>query len=163
MEASQENLFVDLGAERVKVGVCLSLMNKAAKKVFARRAPKFEQETHHFFLVVPNFVLMLNSWRLLSREHFLCWLLVPAGLLIVTVAIERLSVAFTANSKREFVPHDEVFHLLNLLFTVYYNYMEIGRFKPILSITIVLSCFYLPISHLEIYQLESHVCHTRDA
>lgn len=34
---------------------------------------------------------------------------------IVTVAIERLSIAFTANSKREFVPHGQVFHLLNLL------------------------------------------------
>ena len=29
--------------------------------------------------------------------------------------IERLSIAFTANSKREFVPHRQVFHLLNLL------------------------------------------------
>ena len=28
---------------------------------------------------------------------------------------------------------------------------------------ITLSCFYLPISHLEINQLESHVCHKRDA
>ena len=36
-----------------------------------------------------------------------------------------------------------------LLFTVYYNYTKIGRFTPILSIRIVLSCFYLLISHFE--------------
>ena len=35
------------------------------------------------------------------------------------------------------------------LFTVYYNYTKIGRFIPILSIRIVLSCFYLLISHFE--------------
>ena len=34
-------------------------------------------------------------------------------------------------------------------FTVHYNYTKIGRFTPILSITIVLSCFYLLISHFE--------------
>ena len=31
-------------------------------------------------------------------------------------AFERLSIAFTANGKREFVPRDQVFHLL----VVYY-------------------------------------------
>ena len=36
-----------------------------------------------------------------------------------------------------------------LLFTVYYNYMKIGRFIPIQPIRIVLSCFYLLISHFE--------------
>ena len=36
-----------------------------------------------------------------------------------------------------------------LSFTVRYNYTKIGRFMPILSMTIVLSCFYLFISHFE--------------
>ena len=70
------------------------------KQSVCKQGTQVWEETHHFFLVVPIFVLMLNSWRLLSWEHFLCWLMVPAGLLIVTVAVERLSIAFTANSKR---------------------------------------------------------------
>ena len=36
-----------------------------------------------------------------------------------------------------------------LSFTVYYIYTKIGRFTPILSITIVFSWFYLLISHFE--------------
>ena len=36
-----------------------------------------------------------------------------------------------------------------LSFTVHYNYTKISRFKPILSITIVSSCFYPPTSHFE--------------
>ena len=36
-----------------------------------------------------------------------------------------------------------------LSFTVYYIYAKIGRFTPILSITIVLSWFHLLISHFE--------------
>ena len=36
-----------------------------------------------------------------------------------------------------------------LSFTVHYNYTKIGRFTPILSIRIVLRCFYLLISHFE--------------
>ena len=63
----------------------------------------------------------------------------------------RLTFAFTANGKREFVPRDLVFHLLNrLLFML--NSTEIDRFTPILFITIVLSCFYLLISHFENFQ-----------
>ena len=29
---------------------------------------------------------------------------------IVIIVIERLSIAFTANGKREFIPRDQVFH-----------------------------------------------------
>ena len=43
----------------------------------------------------------------------------------------------------EFVPRDQVFHLLIVYLT------KIGKFTQILSITIALSCFYLLISHLE--------------
>ena len=48
-----------------------------------------------------------------------------------------------------------------LVVTVHYNYTKIGRLRPILSIRIVLSRFYLLVSHFEISQLESHVCRLR--
>ena len=38
---------------------------------------------------------------------------------------------------------------IELSFTVHYNYTKIGKFLLILSIRIVLSCFYLLISHFE--------------
>ena len=66
--------------------------------------------------------------------------------------LERISISFTANGKREFVPLDQVFPLIVfffLSFTVHYNYRKIGRFTPILSLTVVLSCFYLLISHFK--------------
>ena len=69
---------------------------------------------------------------------------------ILVDAIDRLSIAFSANgteSKREFVPRDQV--SIYLSFTVHYNYTKIGRFTPILSIIIVLNCFYPLISHFE--------------
>ena len=46
-----------------------------------------------------------------------------------------------------FVPQDQDFH--SPVVYCNYNYMKIGRFAPILSIRIVLSCFYLLISHFE--------------
>ena len=60
--------------------------------------------------------------------------------------MERLSIAFTANMN--------LYHVtkfpLRLPFTVHHNhYTKIGRFTPILSIRIILSCFYLLISHFE--------------
>ena len=61
--------------------------------------------------------------------------------------LERLSIVFTADGKREFVPRDQVSSLLVVYCS--YNYTKIGRFMPILSIRIVLSCFYLLISHFE--------------
>ena len=61
---------------------------------------------------------------------------------IVGPTLERLSIAFTANGKREFVPRDQCC----LLFI---DYTKIARFTPILSRIIVLSCFYLLISHCE--------------
>ena len=59
--------------------------------------------------------------------------------------LERISIAFTTKGKREFVPRDQVFPLI----VVYYNYRKIGRVTPILSIAIVLSCFYPLISHFK--------------
>ena len=44
-----------------------------------------------------------------------------------------------------------------LSFAVHYNYTKISNFTQALSITIVLSCFNLLISHFENSQLESHV------
>ena len=37
----------------------------------------------------------------------------------------------------------------DLAFSVHYNYTKIGRFMPILSVRIVLSCFYPLVSHFE--------------
>ena len=58
--------------------------------------------------------------------------------------LERLSKVFTANLNLYHVTKFAIY----LSFTVYYNYMKISRFTPILSMTIVLSCFYLLISHI---------------
>ena len=59
--------------------------------------------------------------------------------------LERLSIAFTANVN--------LYHLskfsIYLSYTVHCNYTKIGKLTPILSIRIVLSCFYLLISHSE--------------
>ena len=52
-----------------------------------------------------------------------------------------------AKGKRESLPSEQVFHLL--IVYCYSNYTKIGRFTPILSITIVLSCFYQLISRFE--------------
>ena len=50
----------------------------------------------------------------------------------LTYLSERLRVTFAANDKRESVPRDQV--SLQLSFTVHYNYTEIIRFTPVLSI-----------------------------
>ena len=55
---------------------------------------------------------------------------------------------------------------IHLWFTIHYNYKKIGTFKSILSIRIVLSCFYLLISHsLKFLNLNLlfAVCHKRNA
>ena len=57
----------------------------------------------------------------------------------------KVSITFTTNSKREFVPQDQDFH--SPVVYCNYKYTKIGRFAAILSIRIVLSCFYLLISH----------------
>ena len=59
----------------------------------------------------------------------------------------RLSFALAANVSLYHVTKCSI----TKSFTVHYkfNYTEIGRFTPILSITIVLSCFYPLISHFE--------------
>ena len=48
---------------------------------------------------------------------------------IVIIVIERLSIAFTANHVTKF--------LIDLSFTVHYDYTKIGRFTPILSMRII--------------------------
>ena len=59
----------------------------------------------------------------------------------------KVSIKFTANGKREFVPQDQDFH--SPVVYCNYNYTKIDRFAQILSMRIVLSCFYLLISHFE--------------
>ena len=41
------------------------------------------------------------------------------------------------------------FSIILLVVTVHHNYTKIGKFTPILSIRIDLSCFYLLLSHFE--------------
>ena len=53
--------------------------------------------------------------------HYLCFRERICGL------IERLSITFTSNSKREFVPRDQVSLYLSL--TVHFFYTYIGCFK----------------------------------
>ena len=55
-------------------------------------------------------------------------------------------ITFTANVN---FYHVTSFPFTLISFTVHYNYSKIGRFTPILSIRIVLSCFYLLISNFE--------------
>ena len=59
----------------------------------------------------------------------------------------KVNIKFTTNGKREFVPQDQDFH--SPVVYCNYNYTKIDRFAQILSMRIVLSCFYLLISHFE--------------
>ena len=45
--------------------------------------------------------------------------------------------------------HVTKFSFILLVINVHYNYTKIGKFTPILSIRIVLSCFYSLLSHFE--------------
>ena len=64
----------------------------------------------------------------------------------VSRAMERLNIKFTSNSKRKFVPRDQVSPLLD----DYCSLFQLGAqhklvvSRNFLSIRIVLSCFYLP-------------------
>ena len=73
-----------------------------------------------------------------------------------SLLIERLRFTFTPNGKREFVPRDQVFPYFP--FTIYCFYTRISSFMPVLSVRIVLDCFYLLIYILRNSQLESDVC-----
>ena len=59
--------------------------------------------------------------------------------------LERLSIAFSANVNLHHLSKFSIY----LSYTVHCNYTKIGKLTSILSIRIVLSCFYLPISHSE--------------
>ena len=72
------------------------------------------------------------------------------GMLVgyVNRAMERLNIKFTSNSKRKFVPRDQVSPLLVVYSSLFQpgvqHKLEVSR--NFLSIRIVLSCFYLLIS-----------------
>ena len=63
--------------------------------------------------------------------------------------LQRLSIAFTAKVK--------LYHVIKfplyLSFAAHYNYTKFCRFTLILSLRIVLSCFYLLISHFENFSI----------
>ena len=72
------------------------------------------------------------------------------------MVIERLSITFTSNGKREFVPRDQVSHFCRLRFVISTLKLVVSR-NP-LSIRMFLSCLYLLFSVLRNSQLESDVC-----
>ena len=81
-----------------------------------------------------------------TRGHFLS---------DVFVAVTR-KIKHHVYGKREYVLRDQVWTsdqvltvTIYLSFTVHYNYTIIGKFTSILSIRIVLNCFYLLIYHFE--------------
>ena len=63
--------------------------------------------------------------------------------------IREIKIAFAANMNLYHVTKFSIY----LSFTVHYNCTNSGRFTPFLSITIVLSCFYLLISHFENFSI----------
>ena len=68
----------------------------------------------------------------------------------LSLHITEIKHRVTANGKREFVYHLTKFSIF-LSFTVHYIYTKIGRFTPILSTKIVLSCLYLLIPLFEFF------------
>ena len=63
--------------------------------------------------------------------------------------IREIKIAFAANMNLYHVTKFSIY----LSFTVHYNHTKSGRFTPFPSITIVLSCFYLLISHFENFSI----------
>jgi len=63
--------------------------------------------------------------------------------------IREIKIAFAANMNLYHVTKFSIY----LSFTVHYNYTKSVKFTPFLSITIVLSCFYLLISHFENFSI----------
>ena len=82
-----------------------------------------------------------------DRSSWCFWRFFSEYIYIYIYILEGLSIAFTANDKRDLYRVTKF--SIYLSFTVHYNYTKIGRFTPILSIRIVLLCFYLLISHFE--------------
>ena len=61
--------------------------------------------------------------------------------------LERLSIEFTSNGKREFVPRDQVSPLLVVYCSLFLHKLVVSR--NFLSIRIFLSCFYPLICYFE--------------
>ena len=111
---------------------------------------KFWKLKMHFQVDVSPFsflFLLQKSFMTWSQENLLCQtLLFKTHWWHLTVGYHSL-LGQTANVSLYHVTKCSI----TKSFTVYYkfNYTEIGRFTPILSITIVLSCFYPLISQFE--------------
>ena len=79
--------------------------------------------------------------------------------------LERLSITFTSNGKREFVPHDQVFPITRRLLIIISRHKLVVS-RNFLSIRAVLSCFLS--AHSLFYEilnlnLTFAVCRIREA
>ena len=75
--------------------------------------------------------------------------------------IERLRFMFTPNSRREFVPRDQVSTYFP--FTLYCFYTKISSFIPVLTMGIVRDCFCLLIFYSEKVAEKFTVCGKRES
>ena len=74
------------------------------------------------------------------------------GTLVVSLGkvrspLDRLSITFTSNGKREFVPRDQVSSSLVVYCSLFLHKLVVSC--NLFSIRIVLTCFYLLIIHFE--------------
>ena len=138
-----------------------------AKWRFFSPATGYERALHRFRIRSMasgkrQFVPRFQVFPVLIVHYSSAWLLTrTSNDYTPSLLLERSSIAFTANVN---LYHVTTFYIY-LSFTAHYNYSKIGRFTPILSITIVLNCFDLLISpHFSFWkiekvsQFESHVC-----
>lgn len=89
-----------------------------------------------FALCLKYYLVLLTKYPCLFTKCVVLWRHDLAT--VKPVTIERFRVAFTENSKREFVPRDQVFSL---------NFFDC--FTLVLSIRTVLDCFHLLIFYSE--------------
>ena len=71
----------------------------------------------------------------------------PNGAGTRCTVIERINITLTPNGEREFVPREQVTPLL-VVYSTLFLHINIS-FAILLSLTIVLSCFYLLIFYFE--------------
>ena len=115
----------------------------------SQNSDNIDVTTRRFLFNFCKYKYSINLWSFPKNvliRLYNCCLLSTVTLHWVTsdlLAIERLSITFTSNSKREFVPRDQVSPLLVVYGSLF---IHINYF---LSIRIALSCFYLLVFYFE--------------